>query len=60
MTEIENRYTHYPVCPYCGYEYKSARDDIHHDTYLECPSCEKEYFVSLNIEYTYSTLRNDE
>ncbi len=48
-----------PVCPYCGevwtdaWELNLCRDD--QSTVTECYGCEREFSVTLNVSYTYTT-----
>jgi DNA-directed RNA polymerase subunit M/transcription elongation factor TFIIS len=48
--------TNWPVCPHCGDVIEPTDYTISEgDNYLDCDECEKEFWVTTNIEVTYST-----
>ena len=58
--EIDYSYTEEIVCPYCGYEFADSwgcgtfkRDGDEEE--FTCHDCEKEFKVTLNAEYSYSS-----
>lgn len=45
------------TCPHCGYENPDSWEFAHRDqgTDLECPSCEKPFFLEVEREVYYTT-----
>ena len=67
--EIDNDYTFYAVCPYCGYEdrdsweiFRSSKDGDGSTAEVECMNddCGRTYKVTLHIDVSYSTEEIDE
>lgn len=56
--EFSLDYKNEPVCPHCGEEVKDAWDygfEEDRQTEIQCPNCEKEFWVIANVTITYST-----
>lgn len=62
---LKTERTEYPVCPHCGeYEYEfwdwdGLRDDGD-STEIYCGKCEKDYFVQLHLEHSFTTAFKEE
>ena len=63
--EFELEFTREAVCPYCGYVESESYDvftDAEFDgceAVIPCGGCDKEYEVVLNIEYSYTTKKQE-
>jgi len=55
LSDIDLSYNLNPVCPHCGYEMQDAWQLGDNDQEVECNACEKDYFVSIDVDVTYST-----
>ena len=55
----------WPICPYCGKEDTDVTDlhaalDTGHTGSHSCPSCGRDYVVTIDASYSYSTKEEDE
>jgi len=62
MDELDLSFNTEPICPHCGSEFNISENEAWHlynedgdVKYIECPDCEKSFFVQPNISYTFST-----
>jgi len=59
ISKNDLRYTREPICPYCGNKDRDAWEydfgDMEGTIETDCGNCGKEYYVTRNVEITYST-----
>jgi transcription elongation factor Elf1 len=64
MFDPDTHNTDMPVCPYCGHQMTCAADLLTQDGLTAgdgvalCQACEREFKVTLHIEYRYSTRKD--
>lgn len=62
--EIDHEWTHYPVCPHCGFidrEWWDGTDKGSDDSTweAECGNCDKSYTVHMSVMTRFSTEKKD-
>ena len=60
MTEINNVYTSFIVCPYCGAEDQDCWEIKDNDGFIQCGSCEKKFYYERDISISYTTWTEEE
>lgn len=64
VKEINCEDTKDPICPFCGWilDYEPCGDPVFDGTCeeMECPSCEKEFDLRINVQITYTTEKPEE
>ncbi len=64
MSEINTKWTTFPVCPHCGIENQDWWDGIgikeDGDSWeVECDWCQKNHIVTLSVSYSFNTKAAD-
>jgi uncharacterized Zn-finger protein len=67
--DIVDMFDHYRtneiVCPYCKEEFENSKelfteDDINHRVRATCPSCDEDFFIDIEAEIKYTSIKLEE